>query len=475
MNLYRKIVEENENWDGVAIYDRGRSISYPELIQRVDELQIILQKYGVQPGARIAVLADDSMEYILLSLAILALDAIIVPFSSRAPEAEVDNMLSEMKVNILITSEPYHKDRDMEISCGRLLQDRVYIRDISLAVDPIQLPEGKVPAFIRFSSGTTGKNKGVILSHDSVIERTDACLELGVTRGEKVFWVLDMAFHFVVTILLFLRKGACIVICPPPVESNMASVLREHAVSLMYATPYHYRLMTSSEEIRPEMLSGVRRAFSTAMKLENSDAAAFRAKFNMPLTQAYGIIEVGLPCVNVSDQVEKTDSVGRLQKAYELKLADADADGAGRVLLKGPGFFDAYLTPFRLRSEVCEDGYFNTGDIGRLDEDGYLFLIGRAKNVINFAGMKIFPAEVESVLMSHGWVKECRVSAQAAGAFGEVPVAEIVTAPGVVLIDDWDEALREYCYRHLAPYKVPKIFRQVADLPRTASGKILRK
>lgn len=476
VNLYQKILEENTGYDGIAVCDRGRKITYPELFRSVDFIIGRLKKNGVEPGSRVAILADDSMEYIAVSLAVLGLNCVIVPFSSRAPENEVRKMLSEMGVNVMLSSEKYHREEDSSLTVPETFRDLFFIRFLSNVIQPIPLPDGKQAAFIRFSSGTTGNNKGVILSHDSVIERTDACLELGVSRGENVFWVLDMAFHFVVTILLFLRKGACIVICPPPVESNMADVLKEYEISLLYATPYHYRLMTSSESILPEMLKSVRRAFSTAMKLESSDALAFREKFDLPLTQAYGIIEVGLPCINVSDQPDKVNSVGRLQQAYQIRLADADESGAGRVLLKGPGFFDAYLTPFKLRSEVCEDGcYFNTGDIGRMDEDGYLYLIGRAKNVINFAGMKVFPSEIETVLLEHPWIRECRVFGQVAGAFGEVPVAEIVVSADTVLMDAWEDALREFCYRRLAPYKVPKLFRQVETLPRTASGKILRR
>ena len=110
-----------------------------------------------------------------------------------------------------------------------------------------------------------------------------------------------------------------------------------------------------------------------------------------------------------------------------------------------------------------------------MDEEGYLFIVGRAKNVINFAGMKVFPYEVETVLSEHPWVAECRVSGRAAGAFGEVPAAEIVLRENVTLPDDWIDTLREFCYRRLASYKVPKFFETVKDLPHTASGKLIRK
>ena len=476
MNLYRKILEEIGDYEGPAVIDRGRTSNYPDLFRRTDLAAERLRRFGVVHGANVAILADDSLEYIVLSLAVLSLDAAIVPVSSRATGEETESLLREMRINFLICTEPYRKLGDMEFPGADCLYDRCYIRNLDPKIEPIALPGGRTAAFIRFSSGTTGKNKGVVLSHESVIGRTDACEELGVTRGENVFWVLDMAFHFVVTILLFLRKGACIVICPPPVEANMASVLRDHPVQLLYATPYHYKLMTASGSILPEYLSHVRRAFSTAMKLTPADAAAFRAKFGHPLTQAYGIIEVGLPCVNNSGDPEKAASVGRLQPAYRLMLKDADPEtGAGRILLRGPGFFEAYLSPFRTRDEVCEEGYFDTGDIGYVDPDGYLFITARAKNLINFSGMKIFPYEVENVLLEHPWVRDCRVSGRPAGSFGEVPEAEIVLAEGLVPPDEWIQILREFCYRKLAAYKVPKFFQIVPSLPRTASGKLIRK
>ena len=308
-----------------------------------------------------------------------------------------------------------------------------------------------------------------MLSHHAVLERTSACVGLGVTRGEHVLWVLDMAFHFVVTILLFLRKGAAIVICGRPVESRMRDALRDHPVSLLYATPYHYRLMIHSADFQPDALNGIRLAVSTAMTLDAADAEAFRQKFRRPLSQAYGIIEIGLPCINDSADAA---SVGRLQPAYEVRIENPDAEGKGDILIRGPGMFDAYLSPFCLRAELCKDGWFRTGDVGYTDAADRLFIVGRSKNVIIFAGMKIFPYEVEAVLNEHPLIRESRVSGMKTPGFGELPVAEIV-AEGE-LPADWQTEFRKYCFARLAVYKVPKQFTIVPSLPRTASGKIRR-
>lgn len=473
MNLFERIVEEIGDYDGPAVIDRGRTVSYPSLLRDVRIFAAALAASGLRPGARVGIVAEDSCEYIAASLAVLSLNASIVPLSTRAAADELRSMPEKVGINILLRDDAHREEGDIPLPLPETFRDAFWLRIRDPEIRPVNLPEGRIPAFIRFSSGTTGENKGVVLSHRAVLERTSACVGLGVTRGEHVLWVLDMAFHFVVTILLFLRKGAAIVICGRPVESRMRDALRDYPVSLLYATPYHYRLMTHSADFPPESLNGVRLAVSTAMKLDAVDAEAFRAKFNRPLSQAYGIIEIGLPCINNLADESKAASVGRLQPAYEVMIENPDAEGKGDILIRGPGMFDAYLSPFRLRSELCADGWFRTGDIGYVDSDRCLFIVGRSKNVIIFAGMKIFPYEVEAVLNAHPLVRESRVSGRKTPGFGELPVAEIV--PEDELPADWQTELRKYCFSRLAVYKVPKMFSAVDSLPRTASGKIRRR
>ena len=472
MNLFEQIVRETGNYRGTAVIDRGETHSYPELLEEVRHFASVLRKNGVRPLARVGILADDSYEYIVISLAVLSLNAAIVPLSTRASAEELEAMPAGVGLNVLLCDVSRRKENDLLLPVPEHFRERFVLRKISDPVVPVSLPGGKIPAFIRFSSGTTGASKGVVLSHRSVLERTSACTGLGVVRGEHVLWVLDMAFHFVVTILLFLRRGVTIVICGRPVEQGMAEALRAFPIRLLYATPYHYRLMTRSPAFTPGSLKQVRLAISTAMKLEQADAEAFRKKFHLSLAQAYGIIEVGLPCINPADRPDKAGSAGKLQDAYRIRIDSPDAEGHGDILIQGPGMFDAYLTPFRTREEVCPGGWFRTGDIGFLDEERFLFIVGRSKNVINFAGMKIFPYEVETILNEHEFVRESRVSGIAMPGFGEIPAAEIV--PAADLPADWLEQLRKYCFTRLAPYKVPKQFRIVRELPRTASGKLRR-
>ena len=470
MNIYSTIVQENLSWNGNAVYDKGMAYSYSKLFSDVDHISNLLLKHGLKPLDRCIFIADDSYEYIVCSLAILKINAAIIPLSTRAAKTELDSMLASLPWEFFISAAKYKKHETCtELPFGFLLQkNQAHFRKTLL-------PSGDIPAFIRFSSGTTGKNKGVIISHKSAIERTSACVCLDINRGENVLWVLDMAYHFVVTILLFLRRGSSIVICKHPVEENMAKLMKEFPITLLYATPYHYQIMSKSSLYSSTLLKSVRMAVSTAMALSIETAKAFMKKFAIPLNQAYGIIEIGLPCINSTVSADtKQGSVGKLQAAYQVKIDNPDSNGIGEILLKGPGMFDAYLAPFVLRNEICRDGYFVTGDLGYIDQDGFLFIVGRSKDVIVFVGMKIFPYEVENVLLQHPAVNEAHVYGVAAPEWGEFPVAELVLAVGYNDNNELRTELRRFCYSKMSEYKVPKQFTIVSELKKTTSGKIIR-
>ncbi len=460
MNIYETICAEVGSYDGLAVVDGKRRYSYQELLAESAVIAGRLRGLGIEPGYRVGVELENSAGYIAVSLAVLGCGAVIVPISMHLPEAEKQEISEKIELNALITG-----GGTADWQCQLFPEHPVRTLD---------LKDGRSAAFIRFSSGTTGGSKGVVLSHQAVLERTAACRRLRIEEGEAVLWVLDMAYHFVVTIILFLRRRAVIIMTGMPLEESMLRGLREYPIRLLYATPYHYRLLTSSPDFTPELLAPVRQAVSTAMRLEREDAAAFTAKFNVPLLQAYGIIEVGLPCLNDDFSGERVDSVGKLQDAYELKL-NGESDGIGEICLRGPGLFDAYFSPFVRRSELFPDGFFHTGDLGRVDAEGYLFIVGRSKNMINFMGMKIFPYEVETVLNSFPEIRESLVNGLPTPGVGEIPAATLVLAENISWSRELEQSIRRRCFARLSAEKVPKHFTVVERLERTASGKPVRK
>lgn len=460
----------------VAVIDGERSVTYAVLLDRVDRVSETLADLGVSAGQRVAFLCEDGLDYIVFSLGILALNVALVPIATTTHADEVDQIMDRMDVHALM----FQGDL-MEADSGRPLPPTApSIQPMHLIQRTTRFPDPPGyhdlnPAFIRFSSGTTGNSKGVLLSHRSIVQRTDAANDgLRMSADDGVAWLLSMSFHFVVTILLFLRRRATIVVCSRTFPQDLLAALRCHRITFVYASPFHYQMMTRTDAFDSNLLENVRLAVSTAMKMPQANAQQFEKKFGLRLSEAYGIIEVGLPAINVpwaDDFV--LDAVGHPLPAYDVQIRDADTRGVGQIWVKGPGFFDAYYAPWQPRVDVLHDGFFATGDLGRRDAHGRLFLMGRDKDVINFAGMKIFPQEVETVLGQHPAIADSLVYAQPHPLYGDMPVAKVVLRHTHDSLPDAD-ALRRFCYARLAPHMVPKKIEIVEHLERTHSGKIKR-
>jgi acyl-coenzyme A synthetase/AMP-(fatty) acid ligase len=320
-------------------------------------------------------------------------------------------------------------------------------------------------AFIRFSSGTTARSKGVVISHETLLARITAANEaLRIGTADRVLWVLPMAHHFAVSIILYLYHGATTILAPASDPAVMLRLMREHAATVMYGSPYHYTLLAS--QLEAAAMKSLRLAVSTAFALSQEVADLFHSKTGLHLTQGMGIIEAGLPLLNLEHATTHPTSVGKPTPSFEVKLDD------GELLLRGPGLFDAYLSPWQPREAVLRDGWFPTGDIAEIDETGSIFLRGRVRSVINVGGMKCFPEEVEAVLSSHPSVKAARVLARPHAALGFVPVAEVIAENGAET--SLTGELKKLCQQRLSAYKVPLLITFVSDFPLTASGKVRR-
>ncbi len=458
-----------------ALVDGMIECTYGQLLASVAQVAGSLRGAGVRPLERVAFLCEDSIDYVVGCLAILQCGAVVVPVSPSLMADELERILDRMDVNVLI--------QDVAVSSGssggsRLDGAGFFAADFLLRRREARNDQPSEyarlnPAFIRFSSGTTGDSKGVLLSHQTILERTEAADQgLHITDRDVVIWVLSMSFHFVVTILLYLRRGATVVICRQPFPESFLDAAKARKGTVFYASPFHYHVMASSPRVPRDCLANVRLAISTAMKLPAETATAFAEKFGFGLVEAYGIIEIGLPFLNFREDRNKLGSVGRALPGYEVRIVSPDPAGVGVVQMRGPGLFDAYVSPWRNREQVLMEGWFDTGDVGRLDDQGALFLLGKEKSVINFVGMKIFPQEVEEILNAHPAVADSQVYGEPHPHYGQMPCARIVWRTGVTVPEPG--ALRRYCFERLAPHKVPKAFQSVDHLERTISGKVRR-
>ena len=461
--------------DAVALIQGGREMRYGELLAKMDGLAEQLRMAFPGGRLRIGVQFPSGMDYVPMALAVLAAGFCFVPVPDELAVAEKAELLQRTALDGLIVAEarPQWIPQNALV-LGHLVLNGVTAAVIKLSPGASPFPkdgfEALNPAFIRFSSGTTGKSKGVVLSHESLFQRICGANEgLQIGRSDRVLWVLPMAHHFAVSIILYLYHGATTIIEEQHLGEDLLRAVNQHAVTVMYGSPVHYRQLASApgEGNWPSL----RLAVATAAALDQVTADKFRHRFGHPLVQGLGIIEVGLPVLNLEGASDHPEAIGKPQTGYDCLLRQ-EIEGVGELCLRGPGMFDAYLDPWQPRAELTDaDGWFATGDMARRDAEGRIFLCGRSKTLINVGGMKVFPEEVEGVLNAHPKVTRSLVEGRAHPLFGEVPVARYIPGPDAPTVGE----LRSHCREYLANYKIPLMFTAVSSLPTTASGKLLRR
>jgi len=470
MNIVTLIRRETAELSGrTAVVESDRSVTYSQLLDRIATMGNELKRLGVGPGQRIAFRCKDGIDYIVGSLALLEAGAAVVTVPDSVTADEVKETIDRIDVNGLLfhTDFPLPNASTSSAVGNFAWQARPAAPELDARCRSIDA------AFIRFSSGTTGESKGVVLSHQSIEDRTDAAnAGLQISSADTILWVLGMSHHFVVSILLFLRRGATIIVANQNFPFSVLEAAERYPITFIYASPVHYFLLAMSA-VPKETLAKVRLAISTSMKMPPDISSQFAAKFGLTPAEAYGIIEIGLPFINTEPNAAGgRNTVGRVLPAYKVQIRNADEHGVGEVLIQGKGMFDAYFSPWRLRTDITDDGWFHTGDLGRVDEAGRLFLLGRSKTVIVCAGMKVFPEEVEEVINAAPGVKESLVFGRAHPQFGHTPIAHVVMKGNAE--PDAVDGLRAHCCEHLSSYKVPVQFVAVESLPKTPSGKLAR-
>ena len=428
----------------------------------------------MREGDSVGLHCPSGVHYIINTYAIWRCGASVVPIPNELAAPEKQTILRTIALPWMISlgSKPTFASTFASASSIELGVDQL--------LTPLR-PQREHPAgfrdincgFLRFTSGTTGAAKGVVLSHETIRERIDAANEvLHIGPEDRIVWVLSMAYHFAVSIVAYLTYGAAVVLPANHLGPGILAAARRHRATVIYASPVHYGWLASTAA---EPLPNLRLAVSTTTGLDRAVADRFHQSFGVPLTQALGIIEIGLPFINIDFAHDRPEAIGRALPAYRLRLGDVGlGEQRGEILLCGKGCLDAYYDPWRPRSEIMPDGWFHTGDIGELDDHGCLIIRGRKKDVIDVLGMKFFPQEVETVLMSHPAVESACVYSTPDRRIGAVIHAKVVLRSGNHG-QPLESDLISLCKSRLAGFKVPQRIENVSELPRTASGKLLHR
>jgi len=475
MNLYEIIHHSSSQWgDRPAVYDEYGMLTFRELEEEIEQLTASLKAHGVRKGNAIGVMARNSRQFIIGIFAGLGCEATVMPLSHQMKRSEIEQIVQEAGLHFLIDDKSSlfflapKAELPMKIGAFRFAETGV-------PQNGTFAPHILNPAFVRFTSGTTGKSKGVVVSHESVLERIQAAnkaLQLG--SEDTVVWVLPMAYHFMVSIVLYIYYGTAIAI----VKDFMAKTILEYANSckgtLLYASPMHIRMLASDQS--GVSMPTMKTVISTSAGVSLEACVAFKERFGIDVSQAYGIIEIGLPIINQKKSTEYPEAVGHALPDYQVEILDENnillpPGYIGRLAIKGPGMFDGYLTPPRTKEEILNEGWFMTGDLASKTDTGLIKVEGREKSMINVSGNKVFPEEVENVLNMHEAVAQSKIFGNKHVLMGEIVEAKVVLNPGVEVTP---EVLIAWCRQRLSTYKVPQVIHFVSEIETTGSGKIVR-
>ncbi|RAJ56458.1 rifamycin polyketide synthase module 1/2/3, partial [Streptomyces sp. Amel2xB2] len=487
--------------DKPAFRDRRRTLTYGELEERTGRFAGHLAGLRLQPGDRALIYLGNCVETIESYLAIIRAAGVAVPLNPHSADAELAYVLDDSGARVVVT-DPAHLDQ-----VRSMLPERPHLRVVVTGGDPLPWDAGQnvvshqdllaspAPAPARddqalddsawmlYTSGTTGKPKGVLSSQRSCLWSVAACYSpiVGLSEDDHVLWPLPLhhSLAHVLCVIGVTAVGATARILDGFSPGEVLEAMREEPFTFLTGVPAMYhRLVAAAREDGGDVPAGsLQRALTAGSVCPAALRRDFEETFNVPLLDGYGSTETcGLMTVNWPEGTRIDGSCGLPVPGLSLRLVDPDSrqdvptGQEGEVWVQGPNLMSGYHNQPEATAEALPGGWYRTGDLARRDEYGYLSITGRVKELIIRSGENIHPAEVESVLLQVPSVADAAVVGRPHDVLGEVPVAFVVPAE-----DGLDpEALYAACREQLANFKVPEEIYETGDIPRTSSGKITR-
>ncbi|MEM8946297.1 MAG: AMP-binding protein [Planctomycetota bacterium] len=477
--------------DRVAIVFEGRSWTYQQLdrlsITAADRLSIA----GVSAGERVAIRLPNVPAFVVWYYASLRIGAIAVSISTRLTDSEVAFVVADCEAKVLVTDES--APETLNAGLPTCVQKSLAVSDAGDRCNAHALLPAESsgtwhdanaddPALILYTSGTTGFAKGATLSHNNVrsnvLEFNRLC---NMQPSDRILLAVPLFHCFGQNALLnsALNVGATLVLQRGFDLNESKQLIAQERVTQLYGVPTMFQLL--HESCVAEDLSTVRYCFSAAAKLPTQVSQRWLEKFDQPIFEGYGLTETS-PFASYNHHANYVlGSIGEAIDHVEMKIVDSDSGedcptGAlGEIAIRGPNVMLGYWNRPEDTAAAIRDGWFNSGDIGRTDDAGLFYIVDRVKDMIAVGGLKVYPAEVERVLLDHELIAQAAVVGLPDEVFGEQVVAFIVGDGDVADTRSASATILSHCRQHLASYKVPKHCEFVGELPRNPSGKILKR
>jgi long-chain acyl-CoA synthetase len=475
----------------LALIFEEQSFTYQQLDRLANKVANGLRGLGINQGDRVALFLPNIPEFVIAYLGILKLGAIAVSINIMFKEEEVSHILNDCTAKIVITTEKqckYVSKTDLPHLQRILIAEGASDQGLSLAkvmanADPkaraIKV-EGNTPASIVYTSGTTGFSKGATLSHSNVISNMYAhnrCCRMKV--DDKLLLYLPLFHCFGQNAILNAGLNACatIVLQRRFEIDKILKAIAEEGVTMFFGVPTVFIKLLNAD-IAHRQLKSIRYFFSAAASMPVEVVRNWQSKYGCLIHEGYGLTETS-PCACYNHDLQyKFGSVGMPIDNVELKIVNRDghqlAPGElGEIAIRGPNVMLGYWNRPQATTKAIKNGWFHTGDLGRMDNQGYFYIVDRLKDMINMSGFKIYPTEVEQVIYQHPAVSEVAIYGVPDPVKGEIVKADIVLKYIHQPIPDTQ--IKEFCSQRLANYKIPHEIDFVASLPKNSTGKVLKR
>jgi long-chain acyl-CoA synthetase len=484
MNLCTLLSERSQKSpEKTCIKFDKKKYSYFEIDKQVNSTAGGLTSLGFNVNDRAAILMENCPEYITSYFSILRAGGIAVPINTFLIAEEVIYILRDAGCTIMIYGSKF-RTLALEIEKQMPGLKVLMINEIpQKSPEPYHGSDDDV-AVILYTSGTTGFPKGAMLSHTNLLSNVEACITvMSITSRDRVLLFLPLfhSFSFTVCVLVPLYTGASIVLLESvkPFSKVIRSIIRDR-ITLFVAVPTIYNILSKKKipllvRLFFRYISSIRVCVSGASALPEETLDAIEDRFRIPLLEGYGLTEASpVVAVNPLKGTRKPGSVGPPLPGIEAATVDNNgtvlSSGAtGELIVKGPNIMKGYYNLKEETAEVLRDGWLYTGDMAIIDEDGYIYIVDRKKDVIIIDGMNIYPREVEDIALKHPSVEECAMVGIPDGKGSEISILFVKKRDAYTFEED---EIKSYLKKHIAQFKIPKRFVLVEDFPRTATGKI---
>ncbi|PLT27719.1 fatty acid--CoA ligase family protein [Peribacillus deserti] len=507
MNLSQRLHETAlVSADKTAYIFMDQKASYRELDMAVSKFSNGLKKLGIKKGDHIALIVGNTPHFIIGLYGALRAGATVIPINPIYTPDEIGFIINNGDVKLVVTLDvllPLMEGIDrlipqveniivcptsnsgiegehQSLHIYPKLKTITFVIESGEAVYEETVIEDDDTAVILYTSGTTGKPKGAMLTHKNLYSNaSDVGSYLKMNESDYVITALPMFHVFCLTVVLNapLLTGAALLIMPKFSPKEVFHLAKKYSATVFAGVPTMYNFLYQYPDGTAEDLKSLRLCISGGASLPVSLLKAFEQKFGVLVSEGYGLSEASpVTCFNPLDRPRKPGSIGmnilNVQNRVVNELGEeVPAGQVGELIVKGPNVMKGYYKLPEETAAALKDGWLYTGDLARMDEDGYFYIVDRKKDMIIVGGYNVYPREVEEVLFAHPNIIEAAVIGVPDPNLGEAIHAFVVSNLDTLTAED----LTRYCQEHLAKYKVPSVFDFLEELPKNTTGKILRR